>query len=268
LAAPLTFIFNKSLDSGKFPDRWKLSYLSPIFKSGDKSGVKNYHPVCISSILPKLFENIVSKSLYPALSSIINDQQHGFMGKRSTATNLISFTEFVTNAVENGGQIDCIYTEFSKLRGLGVEGKLLNWLDSFHRNRKQIVKIKTSATLSSSCKLSNQNIQIINVKSEAIDVTSGCIQGGHMSGILFLAFINDIVEILPSDISGWLFADDFKFAMRVRGDADCRRLQEILTQLHCWCETNLMSLNISKCNCKIMTFTNKKNPILPIRLYT
>lgn len=36
--------------------------------------------------------------------------------------------------------------------------------------------------------------------------------------------------------------------------------QEVLSQLHCWCETNLMKLNVSKC--KIMTFTNKKNQII------
>jgi hypothetical protein len=41
LAGPLTLIFQQSIDLGIFPDRWKLSYISPIFKSGEKDNIKN-----------------------------------------------------------------------------------------------------------------------------------------------------------------------------------------------------------------------------------
>ncbi|XP_055906318.1 uncharacterized protein LOC129941651 [Eupeodes corollae] len=36
LAKPLTDIFNASLSEGKFLDSWKLSFLTPVFKSGSK----------------------------------------------------------------------------------------------------------------------------------------------------------------------------------------------------------------------------------------
>ncbi|KAL1448432.1 hypothetical protein WDU94_010919 [Cyamophila willieti] len=110
LAPPLALIFQKSIDTGVLPSRWKTSYISPIFKPGSKTknDVSMYRPVCISSIIPKLLENLISHVLYPILSSIIEDQQHGFMKHRSTATNLVSFYEFVADVIRDGGQVDCI----------------------------------------------------------------------------------------------------------------------------------------------------------------
>jgi len=41
----ITFLFNKSLQTGAFPDKWKTFYVTPIFKKGDRSQVskrRNY----------------------------------------------------------------------------------------------------------------------------------------------------------------------------------------------------------------------------------
>ncbi|KAI5742577.1 hypothetical protein M8J77_008794, partial [Diaphorina citri] len=40
--------------------------------------------------------------------------QHGFIKGRSTLTNLTTFYQFLTSAIEDGGQVDCCYTDFSK----------------------------------------------------------------------------------------------------------------------------------------------------------
>jgi len=41
ILSPLTFIFNKSLSTGKFPDRLKYSEVMPLYKKGDKTEVSN-----------------------------------------------------------------------------------------------------------------------------------------------------------------------------------------------------------------------------------
>ena len=50
-------IFNKSLSCGVFPDTWKRSIVTPIFKSGDKTLVSNYRPISKQNVMPKIFEN-------------------------------------------------------------------------------------------------------------------------------------------------------------------------------------------------------------------
>jgi hypothetical protein len=42
IVLPLTSIFNKSLQSGQFPDKLKIAKIVPIYKSEDKQLVSNY----------------------------------------------------------------------------------------------------------------------------------------------------------------------------------------------------------------------------------
>ena len=44
---PLTYIVNKSFETGIFPDPMKLAKMVPIFKSGDKKIISNYRPISV-----------------------------------------------------------------------------------------------------------------------------------------------------------------------------------------------------------------------------
>jgi len=45
LAPILTRIFNESVQSGVYPDLWKVSNVTPLYKSGDVADVDNYRPI-------------------------------------------------------------------------------------------------------------------------------------------------------------------------------------------------------------------------------
>ncbi len=45
ISKPLTYICNKSMEAGLFPDRCKLATVRPVYKKGDREEINNYRPV-------------------------------------------------------------------------------------------------------------------------------------------------------------------------------------------------------------------------------
>lgn len=114
IAKPLYYLFNLSLSEGLFPEYWKKSFISPILKSGNKNNVRNYRPISRLSIIPKVFEAIISKKISNLLSNSISLSQHGFLPKHSINTNLLVYQNFFINSLDQGYQVDLIYTDFEK----------------------------------------------------------------------------------------------------------------------------------------------------------
>lgn len=252
LSRPLCIIFNLSLKTGIFPQLWKASYITPIHKSGDIGNITNYRPICVISAIPKLFESLVTDFLTPQIDSTIIDQQFGFRSGRSTELNLLSYTDFILLALEKGSQVHAIYTDFakafdkvnhptllSKLKLIGINGSLLDWLESYLTDRTQIVRVN-------------------NFRSNEIQVSSGVPQGSHLGPLLFNLFINDIRDCFING-SVLLFADDLKLFAEVNGTQDCIKLQEDLERLTTWCNSNGMELNANKCH--TMSFSRIKDPL-------
>lgn len=71
LTIPLTVLFHISLQSGTFPSAWKISYIKPIFKSGDKNQASNYRPISKNSIIAQIFDNIVATKLISLVSTLL-----------------------------------------------------------------------------------------------------------------------------------------------------------------------------------------------------
>ena len=57
-------IFNASLETGIFPDMWKLVYITQIYKSSQKSDLSNYRPISVLSVLSRLLEKLAHDQLY------------------------------------------------------------------------------------------------------------------------------------------------------------------------------------------------------------
>ena len=247
---PLQIIFEQSLRHGVFPINWKKSYITPIFKNGSKSDMKNYRGICILSAIPKIFEKLVCQKLTSFLLKTVNQNQHGFVKGRSTETNLTVYLHFLLNSMENGYQIDAIYTDFSKafdrvhhellLRKMKINGCpdiMVEWLTSYLSNRTQCVRLGTNL-------------------SKDIKVWSGVPQGSHLGPLLFVIFINDLCDLLTG-CKFLFYADDLKIFMRVKDLNDTMELQNNLNIVNLWCKKNYMELNVLKCKC--ISYSRKQN---------
>ena len=61
----ITKIINVSFENGRFPDKLKLTEVSPIFKKNDDLDKESYSPVSIFSHVSKVFERIMYMQLIP-----------------------------------------------------------------------------------------------------------------------------------------------------------------------------------------------------------
>lgn len=249
LCSPLTIIFNLSLLQGTFPAIWKIAHVTPIYKSGDRSDCSNYRPISILSGLAKLLEKVVYEYIYNHVSPLLSQNQHGFMRRRSTVTNLMDYKNYLCTVFAKGGQVDSIYTDFTKAfdkvnhhllcRKLdlwyGLHGNLLRWISSYLTRRSQLVALK-------------------GYKSGPITVTSGVPQGSHLGPLLFIIFIDDLIGQL--NCPSLLYADDLKIFNNINNINDCQTLQHDLNLLSAWCLRNHMHLNPIKC--QLISFTKKK----------
>jgi len=251
LTLPVSTIFSQSLRDGIFPSVWKIASITPVHKSGNIHNVENYRPVSILSSLGKIFESLIYDAIYPALHHIISEHQHGFVKKRSTTTNLMTFTNSVITKLEKRHQIDAIYVDFSKafdkvphelaiqkLNRLGLPDWITHWLHSYLVSRKAYVKVRSA-------------------RSPSFDTPSGVPQESHLGPLIFILFINDLCYCLKS--SKLLYADDLKLYRTIITLVDCCALQADVDILYRWCETNGMEININKC--KTISFCRIRSPI-------
>lgn len=68
LSAPIAFLINNCLNTSIFPKCLKVAKVIPLFKSGDKTDMNNYHPVAISPIDSKCFESVLLNRIEDHLS--------------------------------------------------------------------------------------------------------------------------------------------------------------------------------------------------------
>ena len=91
-----------------------------------------------------------------------------------------------------------------KLEAYGVEGNIAKWITEYLNNRSQVVVVNGEKPLPA-------------------DVISGIPQGTVLGTLLFVVYINDLLDNTKSD--GFLFADDAKIFRAVTSKEDALILQ-------------------------------------------
>ena len=252
LKYPLSQLYNKSYHSGRIPEDWKAANVVPIHKKGPKDSVENYRPVSLTSLIMKVFEKCIRDTLIDLCREQISPSQHGFLPTRSCTTQMVSFTDSLALNLNAKGQTDIIYFDFAKafdsvnhdvilekLRyKFGIKGKLLNFFIDYLSGRKQRVVID-------------------NNFSSFSPVRSGVPQGSILGPLLFVLFINDIIDELDKDTHILMYADDTKIWREICSIEDQHKLQSDIDALYAWSVKNKIRFHPNKC--KAMRISLKRN---------
>lgn len=255
LAYPVSKIFRLSLLAASCPRQFKCATIVPIPKCENPTQAVHYRPVSLTSVFCRCMEQILRIHILKHLNSnnAISMDQHGFLPHRSPTTQLITCLSDWSSMLDNGLPVDIIYFDFQKafdrvshallldkLSIAGLSHEIISWIKDFLHDRIQRVRVDDKL-------------------SPALSVYSGVPQGSSLGPLLFTIFINDCVQAVKHS-SVKLFADDVKIYRSVTNQHDAKLLQEDISAIVQWSESNLMPLAPSKTMVLHMGVSNAKFP--------
>lgn len=254
ISGVLTYLINLSFSQGVFPNALKLSLVKPIFKKGDKSNMENYRPITLIPILSKVYEKCMYQRLisYCEKYNILNKQQFGFQKQKSTTLAIYSLLKTVLASINSKHLTTGLFFDLSKafdlvshdillkkLESVGIRGLSLQWLSSYITDRQQRVVIS---------KLDEKR-EMIFYSSEYKNVKCGVPQGSILGPILFIIYINDIINITNHKCI--LFADDISII--VTSDKKIKNVTDHETDINNtidilinYLNNNNLSINLNK----------------------
>lgn len=202
--------------------------------------VLNSFKYMILSNFSKVLESVLFNKIFDSASNHITVYQHDIVRKRSTLTNLATFTQYVCECMNRNGQVGTIYIHIQrafdqiyvallvkKLSGLrSVPFSLPGYL----RQREYVV-------------LYRQNVDLTS--------TSGIPQGLNLVRLLFLLFISNIVDVITCQ--KLLFSDDLKIFTDIKAMSNCIVLQSNINDILKQCADNLKNTS-NKCFCVISCY--------------
>ena len=240
VANPLHHLFSLCFTQHYIPKDWCIHNITPIFKAGDKSSVKNYRPISLLCSSSLVLERLIYNKISDYVFKLISPSQFGFRPNNSTPQQLLLFLSDIFNSFETKRRIDAVYIDFKKafdsvphqelllkLWSYGITGSLWLWFRAYLSSRLQKVSIN-------------------HCSSDLLPVVSGVPQGSILGPILFLLFVNDIPDCLSTS-KLLLFADDAKCFHLIKSLDDVCLLQLDLDSLVAWSKKWKLYFNSSKC---------------------
>ena len=255
IATPVSFplyrIFNNLFQIGHFPTIWKLAHVTAIWKrSGLKSSKSSYRPISLLPTLSKVCESIIHRRLLRHFSDnkIISERQAAYLSGDSTIQQLLYIVHMIRLSWSKGNVMQGVFLDVSaafdkcwhagliaKLEQIQVEDSCLDLFKSYLSERKQTVVVD-------GCK---SNIQ---------ELKAGVPQGSRLGPLLWILYVQDILEGLESDCL--LFADDTCLFASGRDPAETVEiLNRDLEKVSAWAQRWKVTFNPGKS--KDLIFSNK-----------
>ena len=251
ISFPLCRIFNNLFEIGHFPKIFKISHITALWKkSGLKSDPSMYRPISLLPTLSKIMESIVHKRLLDhfVYNKIISERQAAYIKGDSTIQQVLYIVHLIRTSWTRGDITQGIFLDVSaafdkcwhleilaKLKQHKVEGIVFDLFQSYLTERKQIVVVDGH-------------------QSDIKDVNAGVPQGSRLGPLLWILYINDIIENVESE--ALLFADDTCLFATGKDPAQTAAiLNRDLEKIHDWSLKWKVSFNPKKS--KDMIFSSK-----------
>ncbi|KAG8227539.1 hypothetical protein J437_LFUL008411 [Ladona fulva] len=97
------------------PDDWKTNIIVPIFKKRNNKEYKNHRPICLSSVIYKLYTRILEKKLRKVIKNKLEEEQAAFRPGRQTQDHIFTLRTLIGKIIEKNREL---YLAFLDLRAV------------------------------------------------------------------------------------------------------------------------------------------------------
>ena len=103
MISSLTYICNKSLSSGVYPERLEYAIIKPVYKKGDRLLTINYKPISLLTSFFKILEKLIYSRLYKHIctNNLLVKEQYGFRINSSTEAVSYNIINDLLKAMNN-----------------------------------------------------------------------------------------------------------------------------------------------------------------------
>ena len=188
LSAPLCDIFRVSVDARIIiPRCWKMANVVPIPKCSTPSS-EDYRPISLISLVGKLFERIILKSVKQELLCLYGAQQHAFRPRGSTTSALVQIHDTITRYLDmsNVDAVRLTCLDLSKAFDKLHHNRLLNYLAANDVNKGFVLWLRDYL-----CDR-QQRVKINGNFGPTIHILSGVPQGSVLGPYLCASFMGSL----------------------------------------------------------------------------
>ena len=254
----ITNLFNTILLAGKIPNIWKKGIIVPIPKTKDnKVEVDKFRPICLLSVVGKVFEKIIMIRLNKIINEInvIPKSQSGFVKGKSTLNNQIILQQKIHDTFMGNGVMVAVFLDIKKAYDC-VDRKLLT------KELKQLgLRGRVSECVYDILGEDRASKVIFDgVESSEMEFVRGVPQGSPLSPLLFNIYMKDINSIC--DTKNILqFADDIVIWEKGQCINEMIKiLNQRIKSVSEWCRKRGLRFSPGKCVPVIFTRKRKINP--------
>ncbi|KAI3375668.1 hypothetical protein L3Q82_003976 [Scortum barcoo] len=240
-----------SLLQSVVPTCFKETIIVPVPKKTKILCLNDYRPVALTSTIMKCFEWLVKSFITSSIPDSLDPLQFAYRPNRSTEDAIaLTLHTALSHLDQRDTYVRMLFIDYSsafntivpsklvtKLRDLGLNSALCDWILNFLTGRPQAVRMGSTT-------------------SSTLTLNTGAPQGCVLSPLLYSLFTHDCVATHSSNTIV-KFADDTTVIGLITSDNETAYREEVRA-LTSWCQDNNLHLNVSKTKELIVDFRRRQ----------